>query len=155
MSIVPSYIPPSFPIPQRTRRRRPLNCGYVPRARRHTGIIVSSTTSLDHFDTVQGPPVCWTLYSPLNRRCLTLVYYHLVHYVFMSPSPLPRSSRCERLITVPFTTIPSHITSCLILLHDFSADKRVETTVVTLGIACLHEYMTRCTSPSAPGACGL
>lgn len=68
------YSSPSEPIHLCTRRRRPLHCGSVSRARRHTGTIISPTHDLIPIPP-KDPPVFWTLHNPpKSHRCLAFVY---------------------------------------------------------------------------------
>lgn len=104
---------PSETILLRTCRRRPLSCGYVPRARRYTGIIISS---LRFHSITPTPPR--TLRSSglctepaMTHRCLSHLFINNPLYYAIMPLPATTpTSRNERLITVPFLRpLPTHI----------------------------------------------
>jgi hypothetical protein len=153
LSIVPHPSPPET-ILLCTCRRRPLNCGYVPRARRYTGIIISSFRSHSII-----PPR--TLRSSGLCTIPTIDHRYLSHLFINNPpilcphAPHPTMSRSERLITVSFLRPPPPPTFSSI--HTFSPDElHCETlkfytvsrwtTVVALDIACLQEHLTWCRS---------
>lgn len=106
---------PSHPThPSAHLRRRPLNCGYVPRARRHTGIIISPQRP--HSVIPTPPRTLWSsglcTFPTMSRRCPFHLFINnplLCHHV--PPTTPHTTSRNERLITASFLQPPpSHIT---------------------------------------------
>jgi len=123
---------PSHPThPSAHLRRRPLNCGYVPRARRHTGIIVPSLRSHSNIPTsprasIQSAGLCilprWT--TAAYRICLFTTPY-IMFSCPTQPPPHIITSRSERLITVPpdDSPRPTSRSAIPIPFHDFLIDE--------------------------------
>lgn len=90
---------PSEPTHLRTRRLRPLYCGYVSRARRHTGIIILITTR-SHSDSAYGPS--GLLDSTQSSEESSLVLHLFIRHDILCPH-----DSAPPLITIPSRRGPS------------------------------------------------